>query len=155
MFLLVYQELSEASIMPWWEVVQQFCSLFCGDSSYFFPSLTWFFDKTISDHSTTSHYKNWFQVWLPCNNLYNSSTKEVIVSNPSKFLFATENLSSKEKLAPEALSSYWTKEVTILLKLLRPHQTLALIRLVNNMNDVVGIIYVHLVIDFPVSCWIG
>jgi hypothetical protein len=76
-----------------------------GIAAIFFP-LTWFFDKTISDHSTTSHDKNWFQVWLPCDNIFIFSTKEVIVSNPSKFLFATENLSSKEKLAPEALSSY-------------------------------------------------
>jgi hypothetical protein len=41
-----------------------------------------------------------------CHATIYSSTKEVIVPNPSKFLFATENLSSKEKLAPEALSSY-------------------------------------------------
>jgi hypothetical protein len=46
-----------------------------GIAAIFFFSLTWFFDKIISDHSTTSHYKNWFQVWLPCNNIYISSAK--------------------------------------------------------------------------------
>lgn len=43
-------------------------------------SLMWFFDQTISDHGTTSHYKNWFQVCSPCNNIFILHKKLLVLS---------------------------------------------------------------------------
>ena len=138
--------IKKTSVILWWELVQQFCCYFLSNVvlwSNCFRSL-----HNFSILKLVSGLLTMQQCMLFNKRIYWFQSFWIL-------FFATENLSSKGKLGPEVLSSCWTKEVMILLKLPRPHQTSAPIRLVNNIDDLVSIISADLVIDFPVSCSIG